>query len=374
MAFVLAACSIARDEKRTPPPPEPAASASEAPVSSAAPAASASASSEAANAGPPHSDPMSLHHETKEELLALFEIERPVRVKNIDADGFLDKTFGPDGPYTSNQGNKELSKHFISKEECMQGLSGFTLQTDEQKQICGAENMVPIYKKGDVSKAKTCVDIFEFPNKPCELPFVWIGATQARQVCELQGKRLCRQPEWELACAGDPDGGPDQKYSYGNDLDLDVCNTNKSATEYGPGCVPDSPKTAWKTCATNTEPSGAFPKCRSRFGVFDMQGNVAEIMSRFDPDGHTYDQLKGSAFFYTDVARDEFGRAPKGHPPIKPERMRGTYPDICKHDPRWHVEPINDAWHVNYHLGFRCCKDIPKPKKEKDEQVKTGDF
>ncbi len=305
---------------------------------------------------------MAIHYETRAELLALFEVEKPTHVANVDPDAFLDKTFGPDGPYTSNQGNKALSNHAISKGACLAGLEGIALDTEASRRTCGAPLMVPIYPKGDPDKAKACIDVFEFPDKPCELPFVWIGATQAREVCMLEGKRLCRQPEWELACAGDPDGAPDQKYSYGDDLDLTACNTNKPAGEFGPGCVPDTPKTAWKTCATNTEPSGAFPRCRSRFGVFDMQGNVAEIMTRLDPDGHIYDQLKGSAFFYTDVARDEFGRAPQGRPPIKPERMRGTYPDICRHNPRWHVEPINDAWHVNYHLGFRCCKDIPKPE------------
>jgi hypothetical protein len=72
-------------------------------------------------------------------------------------------------------------------------------------------------------------------------------------------------------------------------------------------------------------------------------------MTRVDPDGHTYSQLKGSAFFYADVARKPNERQVKG---------RETYPDQCSHDPRWHVEPMNEAWHVNYHLGFRCCKTV----------------
>jgi hypothetical protein len=40
----------------------------------------------------------------------------------------------------------------------------------------------------------------------------------------------------------------------------------------------------------------------------------------------------------------------------KPEKR--TYPDHCSYDPRWHVEPMRRAWHVNYHLGFRCCADV----------------
>jgi hypothetical protein len=46
----------------------------------------------------------------------------------------------------------------------------------------------------------------------------------------------------------------------------------------------------------------ADPRCRSRFGVFDQHGNVAEIMTRLEPaDGEVKSQLKGSALFYVDA-------------------------------------------------------------------------
>lgn len=322
---------------------------------------------DAGSADPHDTDPMALHYETNEELMKLLP---PESMKNDP--GFILRTIGVGAPNHANQGNKALAKHFISREQCLKGLEGITLQTEEQRNICGADMMVPIYKHGKIDKAHTCIDVFEFPDKPCELPFVWVSPTQAKTFCETEGKRLCAQDEWVLACAGDPEGGKPWKYSYGNELDLKVCNTDKSAAVYGPGCEPDSAKSAWKTCATNTEPSGAFPKCHSRFGVFDMQGNVAEEMARYDPDEEKLmDQLKGSAFFYVDVARDENGKPPPGHKkPTDPDALkdwgRRTYPDICQHDPRWHVEPLNDAWHVNYHLGFRCCKTI-KSEKEKDK-------
>ncbi len=361
LALAVAACA---DKTSGDPGGTAAPSGSDLPVASAsseAPAPSASASAPKP-VDPTWLDPMAGHRTTKEGLLALFTIQHPGKNPKFDGDAFIDKTFGPEAG-KANQGNIALSKHFISKAKCMEGLEGTVLQTPEQRALCGADYMVPFYKDGDVGKAKACIDVFEFPNQPCELPIVWIGPTQAKQVCELQGKRLCAQDEWMLACAGDPAGGPEQKYSYGDELDLEACNTNKPAGTYGPNCNPQKTETTWKTCATNTEPSGAFPRCRSRFGVYDLQGNVAEEMSRWDAaDAETKDQLKGSAFFYVDVARDEFGRAPKGKPAIKPERMRGTYPDICRHDPRWHVESLKRAWHVNYHLGFRCCKDVAQER------------
>ena len=147
---------------------------------------------------------------------------------------------------------------------------------------------------------------------------------------------------------------PDRAYAYGDTLDLHVCNTSKPHP-FGPDgetwlCSARNARTAWDTCATETEPSGAFPACRSRFGVFDLHGNVAEIMTRPGPTGQTLTQLKGSAFFYVDVARQP-GEAQK-------RGVRGTYPDHCAFDPRWHVEVLSEAVHSNYHLGFRCCLSL----------------
>jgi formylglycine-generating enzyme len=319
-----------------------------APSASAAVPAKAADAGAAASASAPKDDPMALHLESKDDLLALFKLRKK---KNDDGALFLEKNFGVGTPSRTNQGNKELAHHAIGRAKCLEGLAKTTLQTPEQRETCGGfENMVPIYRRGKPKSAKACIDIFEFPNKACELPMVWIAPTQASRLCELQGKRLCQQEEWMLACKGDPDGGKDQTFAYGDELDLEVCNTNKKAAKFSPDCEPDSARSAWNTCSTNTEPSGAFPRCRSRFGVFDQHGNVAEIMTRVDvEDGKRYSQLKGSAFFYVDVARKPKERQEKG---------RETYPDHCGHDPRWHVEPMESAWHVNYHLGFRCCRTV----------------
>lgn len=322
--------------------PSPSASASAPPADVQAPDAG-----EAPDAGA--DDPMALHYEERDQLLSLFSIKRPPK-RDSNADGFLEKSFGSGSAALINQGNKALAKHSIGKAKCRAGLAGVTIQTEEQKAICGGfENMVPIWRRGQKEKPKYCIDVFEFPNKPCELPFVWVAPVQAKVICELQGKRLCSQEEWTLSCNADPEGGKPTKFAYGDEMDLDVCNTNKPAATYGPGCDPKSASRAFQSCSTNTEPSGSFPKCRSRFGVFDLHGNVAEIMTRMDPDGHMYDQLKGSAFFYVDVARRPDERSPKG---------RETYPDHCAYDPRWHVELMTEAWHNNYHLGFRCCKSV----------------
>jgi len=286
-------------------------------------------------------DPESLHLDSRDALLAL----------TGDAVAFSRFDFGI-GPAHVNQGNKAVAHHTIGRRTCLEGLKGATIQTAEQRARCnGRENMVPVWGKAGASSASFCIDVFEFPNEACELPFVWTSPSEAEKLCEAKGERLCSQEEWMLACRADPDGGRDRVYAYGDTLDLRACNTDKSRVGRKTPCDLRTLDSIWRTCTTDTEPSGAFPACRSRFGVFDMHGNVAEIMTRKDYDGVVYSQLKGSAFHYVDLVK-------------KPTDRGGyytKYPDHCNFDPRWHVEKLKEAAHVNYHLGFRCCGAVAPP-------------
>lgn len=303
-----------------------------------------------ADAAAADGDPMKNHHDTREELLALFSIKdfTEDEKKRILPDVFLRNAFGVDGPGRISQGNKSIAYHAISKEKCLAGLKDIVVQTPEQRAKCGADNMVPVWIKG--KEAWFCIDVFEFPNKACELPMVWTPPTYAKKICELQGKRLCAQTEWNIACRGDPNGGDDQRYAYGNKVDIDICHTNRRHRQ---PCIVRDAKSTFNSCTTDTEPSGAFPKCRSRFGVFDQHGNVAEVMMRREGDA-VFTQLKGSAWFYNELVREPDQPIPESTP-----NKTGAYPDHCNFDPRWHVENLEAAWHVNYHLGFRCCKSIP---------------
>lgn len=295
-------------------------------------------------------DPMANHKETREDLLKLFTIKdfTDEERKRILPEQFLNGVFGIGSPGRMSQGNKSIALHTISKQQCLDGLKDIVIQTPEQKAKCGADNMVPVWMKG--KDPWFCIDVFEFPNKACELPMVWTAPTQAKKVCELQGKRLCSDIEWNIACRGDPEGGPDRKYAYGDKVDIEICHTNRKHRQ---ACVVRDAKTTFDTCTTDSEPSGAFPKCRSRFGVFDQHGNLAEVMMRREG-GAVFTQLKGSAWFYNELVRE-----PNEPIPASTPNKQGSYPDHCNFDPRWHVEPIDAAWHVNYHLGFRCCKSIP---------------
>jgi hypothetical protein len=299
----------------------------------------------------PDMDPMHGHVDSQDELLALFEI-RPLSAKQdrvILAEPFLRNAFNVGSARHANLGNRAIAQHRVSRAACLKGLQGVELQSEAQRAACrGQPNMVPVHLPGKAPFF--CIDVFEFPNRACELPIVWMPPTYAKKVCELQGKRLCSQTEWQIACRGDPADGKDWKYAYGEKLDLEVCNTNKLPRQ---ACDVRSVGRAYETCPTDTEPAGSFPRCRSRFGVYDQHGNVAEIMMRRDENNAVVSQLKGSAWFYRVVGREQ------GAPPSPAQKNIETYPDHCNFDPRWHVEPIDNAWHVNYHLGFRCCMNVP---------------
>jgi hypothetical protein len=338
--LLLAACA-ARSSEVVRVPREPVAPAPRATAKPVEPTPAPEAEPTAPEPPRASDDPRDLHKETQEDLLALFSL-RPMEDKERERTlAGLRLVIGTGSPARMNQGNKAIAEHLVSKRACLRGLEGIVIQTPEQRATCGAENMVPI--PGKPGRPAYCIDVFEFPNQACELPFVWSSPSQAAAVCAAQGKRLCTQEEWSYACRGDPEGGRDRTYAYGDKLDLTICHTNK---KHRTRCNPTGAQTAWATCATDTEPSGSFPKCRSRFGVFDQHGNVAEIMSR-EEKGQVLTQLKGSAWFYVEVARD-FDQQPRLE----------THLDHCNFDPRWHVEPLKSAIHVNYHLGFRCCKGL----------------
>ncbi|HQP35970.1 MAG TPA: hypothetical protein PLI95_12340, partial [Polyangiaceae bacterium] len=116
-----------------------------APVAASAP----SAASAAAPVAPP-SDPMALHQETREGLLALFQLDPSGgNGRKRDPGEFLRKNFGPGGSGLSNQGNKEIAHHATANETCLAGLEGIVLQTGEQRRLCkGHDYMVPLHPPG----------------------------------------------------------------------------------------------------------------------------------------------------------------------------------------------------------------------------------
>ncbi len=257
------------------------------------------------------------------------------------------------------QGNPELTQHPMSRDECQaRRARGRALSPPEAR--CQAPNMVTIYDPEQEGRdsARTCIDQYEFPNIVCEYPVVHVTAREAALLCEALGKRLCDAHEWEGACAGalrDPsreyawgrsrpemrmlhNASRERSWAYGVAKDHGKCATGSFKT---PGCIG-----GYTRCGSNTYPAGAFPECISAFGVYDQHGNAAEHMSLpLSPSelarDHDYGstEMKGSWFIFASHEAHE---------------------DDCRwRAPDWHGSRVLDpASHGNYHLGFRCCKDI----------------
>lgn len=262
-------------------------------------------------------------------------------------------------PYLGT-GNPKISERALSRAECRQRRA--TAQVRSGDAVCGSPNMVALYDPGrgqTGEQATVCIDQFEFPNVACEYPVVHVSARDAASICEAMGKRLCDAHEWEGACAGSllP---PEAEYPWGKDrINMEYYHNKDREIVWAYGTTNDDARCGtgsfkhvacqgggFPVCGTNTYPTGSFPECVSRFGVYDQHGNVAEHMSLpMKPEqlgsrgGHGDTEMKGSWFI--------FGR------------YRAHEDDCRWRAPKWHNTRVLDVnSHSNYHLGFRCCKDL----------------
>ena len=264
------------------------------------------------------------------------------------------------------QGNPAISQHPMSVEECKARAprNGNGYANRQFERICGAKYMAPLYdpQTEKPEDAKACIDQFEFPDIPCTYPVTWVRAKEAAEICAAMGKRICDAHEWEGACAGalEPPDYPfgagsvaamrsihnskyaaSKSWAYGPDYQRGVCaaNSSKSSTCDGGG---------WSRCGTNTYPTGSFPGCVSKLGVYDLHGNAAEHMnlplapSQMASNGSKslgVTEMKGSWFIW--------------------DKYR-AHPDWCRwRAPYWHGSKVmSPGSHSNYHLGFRCCKTV----------------
>jgi len=262
-----------------------------------------------------------------------------------------------------SQGNPKLSKHPMKRSECRRIRKEAGLAAVKHAQ-CGAWNMVPLFDPtaGESERdARACIDQYEFPDIPCEYPVVFARANQAAELCRAVGKRICDAHEWEGACAGALKR-PEVEYVWGPERIETSYKHNKTREivwAYGPKkdhskCATGSRKTphcggGYTDCGSNTYPAGAFPQCVSKLGVYDQHGNAAEHMNLpLKPEelastgNYGSTEMKGSWFIFLSYEAHE---------------------DDCRWRAfDWHGTRLMDPEsHRNYHLGFRCCKDVTPP-------------
>ncbi|MDA8138131.1 MAG: hypothetical protein M0036_05690 [Desulfobacteraceae bacterium] len=271
------------------------------------------------------------------------------------------------------QGNPAITQHPLTIAQCQERSAALPRSFDDPsfEKICGAKYMAPLFNPDSQKpeEAQVCIDQFEFPDIPCTYPLVWVRASEAAEICEAMGKRLCDAHEWEGACAGALEP-PDYDFEMAKGKNPEtaieqmrkVHNRKRQADKswsYGPVyqegvCAAASIKNSgcdggnWSRCGSNTYPSGSFPQCHSPLLVYDLNGNAAEHMNL--PLNETemasrgsktlgYTEMKGSWFIFDTYRAHE---------------------DWCRwRAPFWHGSRVMDPnSHRNYHLGFRCCKTI----------------
>jgi formylglycine-generating enzyme required for sulfatase activity len=173
-----------------------------------------------------------------------------------------------------------------------------------------------------------CIDRYEWPNRPGELPVLLVTWTEAKGLCEGAGKRLCLADELTFACEGE-DMLP---YSYGHERDPSRCNVDKPYRWPKRQLLPYAMCLESVTCKQalaeidQREPIGSRPRCSSPFGAYDLNGNVNEWVERPQQDPPWRSGLKGGWW--------------------GPARSR-CRPMVIAH---------NESY-VGYEVGFRCCKD-----------------
>lgn len=291
------------------------------------------------------------------------EDQRATMIRRMVGMGITDQRGGDtlatilSGNHRMGQGNPDVVKHPLSRRECLEARKKSNVR-DEKKPACGGPFMVPIWDPAVEKEqdAKVCIDRYEFPGLPCDYPMTWTSTNQAQELCHAVGKRLCDAHEWEGACAGAVHT-PDKEYAFLRPRStMRNMHNNDREIRWAYGFTKDHGKCAtkshksktckasgWKECGSNTYPAGSFPECKSPFGVYDQHGNAAEHMAlplREDQigskGGFGVPEMKGSWFIFSSVQ---------------------AHIDDCRwRAPAWHDNEGKN--HSNYHLGFRCCKDI----------------
>lgn len=161
------------------------------------------------------------------------------------------------------------------------------------------------------------------------IPQAYISRDQAEVACKNAGKRLCSDEEWLTACKGKRP----TTFPYGDER-KGYCNDGGSSSfnhYYGEGGA-EPPKSSYTWENMNDSrlnqmkgtlaPAGAYKRCKSSYGVYDMVGNLHEWTSA------TAGTFRGG--YYLDTTLNGEG---------------------CNYRTTAHVASYHD-----YSTGFRCCK------------------
>jgi len=218
----------------------------------------------------------------------------------------------------------------VSGQACSDGFRSGTCENDGST----CTYWVDKYEASRPDASSTSAGIDERLSCSLEdkIPWALITETDAELACEANGKRLCTQDEWQLAC----EGASGFAYPYGDSYEKFTCNGADWNDEcqvpgldemeqvfptgfgYSPGGSPGS-------C-----PIAGTSQCVSEFGTVDMSGNLREWTGTNVSGSY---KVRGGS--YT-------------------EQKQGI---TCDND-FITLAPSNSF----ANLGFRCCRDTQPPQ------------
>jgi formylglycine-generating enzyme required for sulfatase activity len=145
------------------------------------------------------------------------------------------------------------------------------------------------------------------------LPWYPVTFETARDACLCAGKRLCTPDEFLTSCQG-----PDQTvYAYGDDFDPVICNSIDTYCRCGAGtpcegispcpyphCYNQPPEGETEPAAgcgamAHVDPTGFYADCTNEYGLYDINGNVWELVDDGTANGH----FRGGAYNCIDSER-----------------------------------------------------------------------
>jgi formylglycine-generating enzyme len=136
-----------------------------------------------------------------------------------------------------------------------------------------AEYAQPSRCSGARVPMRFCIDRVEFASEgagaPAQgttvqqapVPQNFLSFSDGQRLCAARGARLCKESEWQFACEGEEM----RPYPYGFVRDATACNTDITHNLGRTGRLVD-----------HRAPGGAFGRCKSPFGVYDLSGNLEE--------------------------------------------------------------------------------------------------
>lgn len=151
-----------------------------------------------------------------------------------------------------------------------------------------------------------CVDAYEYPNDPSQLPRTSTNWEEASALCAKAGRRLCTADELKGACTGPEDWS----YPYGSTFAVSYCQVSENKLARGVG----------------------RPACRSWWGAYNLVGNAWEWTATPITTGTGSTYLTSGGTF-------------EGGPEVRCGKTSKSFFRQNRYEA----------------VGFRCCETLPSP-------------